>query len=85
MLPLYLSGSDHFTLVLLFGSKGSTYRYQLESFVTAIRKIQSGTAYEEIPSNVPVWVKNEESEIFSSVIDSIYEKGGMKKRVSPKF
>lgn len=74
----------------------TTYRWQLEAFVLAVKAVQNGTPANEVsPVNminedrdtektrVPVWVQNEESVIIMKTIDMIYEKSGLAKRVSP--
>lgn len=74
----------------------STYRYQLEAFVLAVRAVQKGTEPDQVGAinminedrdkstpRVPVWVHNEESVIIMQAIDAIYEKSGLAKRVSP--
>ncbi|KAG0323866.1 hypothetical protein BG000_002443, partial [Podila horticola] len=52
----------------------STYRYQLEAFVKAVK---SGGGDEK---NIPGWVSGEDSVANMTVIDSIYKAAGMKVR-----
>lgn len=50
----------------------STYRYQLEAFVSAVRGANTDT--------IPGWVSGEDSFKNMTAVDAVYKKAGMKVR-----
>ncbi|KAF9342680.1 hypothetical protein BGX26_007048 [Mortierella sp. AD094] len=57
-----------------YGEGYSTYRYQLEAFVKAVKN--GGNDAESIPG----WVTGEDSVLNMAAIDAVYKKAGMKLR-----
>ncbi|KAF9351348.1 hypothetical protein BGX26_010640, partial [Mortierella sp. AD094] len=75
----YLTVKDKATgksenLPKVYGEGYSTYRYQLEAFVKAVKS--GGKDVESIPG----WVTGEDSVLNMAAIDAVYTKAGMKLR-----
>ncbi|EMC94626.1 hypothetical protein BAUCODRAFT_149758 [Baudoinia panamericana UAMH 10762] len=59
----------------------TTYRYQLEAFVDRVRAVQGGAALQDLAAVEGPWISLEESEAVMELVDKVYTKAGMPKRV----